>query len=284
MSNLALSSVAALGSAAFFSSAVTLQALEARSAPDSLQLRPALIVFLLRRPRWVLGTLLGLLGWPLQAVALAYGPLALVQPILALSVIGLLAAGHRILREPVGPRSIVAAVAILGGIGLLALVAPTDNATGHGALPAVTLAVLGACSLIPFVRARARAGSANALALAAGFAYVMLALATTLLDGALGRSAWWPALVWLAVCGGGAAIGGLTEMSAFRLAPATVVAPIIFCVETVGPALLAPIFGQHLGTDGQSLAIDLGGLALVGIGVALLARSKSVANLMAAGK
>ena len=93
-----------------------------------------------------------------------------------------------------------------------------------------------------------------------------------------------PALVWLAVCGGGAAIGTLTEMSAFRLAPATVVAPIIFCVETVGPALLAPIFGQHLGTDAQSFAIDFGGLALVGIGVALLARSEPVANLMAAGK
>jgi drug/metabolite transporter (DMT)-like permease len=284
VSNLALASVAALGSAAFFSSAVTLQALEARSAPETLQLRPALIVFLFRRPRWVLGTALGVLGWPLQAVALAYGPLALVQPILALSVIGLLAAGHRILREPVGGRSVVAAVAILGGIGLLALVAPTDTATGHGALPIVTLAVLGACSLIPFARARARGRSANALALAAGTAYVLLALATTLLDGALGRSAWWSAVVWLAICAGGAAIGSLTEMSAFRLAPATVVAPIIFCVETVGPALLAPIFGQHLGTDGQSLAIDLAGLALVGIGVALLARSRPVADLMAAGK
>lgn len=283
MSNLALASLAALGSAALFSSAVTLQALEARSAPDALHLHPGLIVFLFQRPRWVLGTVLGVVGWPLQAIALAYAPLSLVQPILALSVIGLLAAGHRILREPVDRRSIVAAAAILAGIGLLALSAPTSGGTGHGALPFVTLAVLGAAALIPFALVRVRARSANLLALATGAAYVLLALATTLLDGAIGRSAWWSALVWLAVCGGGAAIGGITEMSAFRLAPATVVAPIIFCIETIGPALLAPIFGQHLGTDAQSLAIDLAGLALVGTGVALLARSRPVADLMAAG-
>ena len=233
MSNLALSSVAALGSAAFFSSAVTLQALEARSAPDALQLRPALIVFLLRRPRWLLGTLLGVVGWPLQAVALAYGPLALVQPILALSVIGLLAAGHHILREPVGRRSVVAAAAILAGIALLALVAPTHSGTRDGALPVVTLAALGACALIPFARARVRGGSSNALALAAGMAYGCSRWPRRCSTRARAQRVV-GVVVWLAVCGAGAAIGGVTEMSAFRLAPATVVAPIIFCLETVG--------------------------------------------------
>jgi drug/metabolite transporter (DMT)-like permease len=248
-----------------------------------LQLRPSLIGFLLRRRRWLLGTALGVVGWPLQAVALAYGPLTLVQAILALSVVGLLASGHRVLREPVGTRSLVAAGSILAGIALLALAAPTHAASRAGVLPAVTLAALCALSLVPFARARGGAGSASTLAFAAGTAYVMLALATTLLDGALGRGAWWVAAVWLAVSAAGAAIGGLTEMSAFRLAPATVVAPIIFCFETVAPALLAPVVGQRLGTDPQSVAIDLTGLALVAIGVTLLARSRPVANLVAAG-
>jgi len=44
-----------------------------------LHLRPSLIGFLLRRRRWLLGTALGILGWPLQALALAFAPLALVQ-------------------------------------------------------------------------------------------------------------------------------------------------------------------------------------------------------------
>jgi hypothetical protein len=208
----------------------------------------------------------------------------LVQPILALSVVGLLAAGHRILREPVGARSLVAVVAILAGIGLLALVAPTRHGSGHGTHLIATLAALGAVSLIPFALVRKRRGSASFLALAAGTAYVVTALATTVLDDALGRNAWWAVAAWLAVSAGSAAVGGLTEMSAFRLAPATVVAPIIFCVETVAPALLAPVVGQRLATDRQSLAFVLAGLALVAIGVTLLARSRAVAGLVSATK
>ena len=88
MPDIALALLAALAAAALYTTSVTLQALEARRAPVALQLRPALIGFLVRRPRWMLGTALGLLGWPFQALALARGPLALVQPTLALSEIG----------------------------------------------------------------------------------------------------------------------------------------------------------------------------------------------------
>jgi drug/metabolite transporter (DMT)-like permease len=283
MAQLVLACIAALASAALYASAVTLQALEARSAPVELHLRPSLIGFLLRRRRWLLGTALGILGWPLQAVALAFAPLALVQPILALSVVGLLVTGHRVLGEPVGRRNLAAVAGILVGIALLALEAPTRADSESGVLPALTLVALAAVALVPFARVRRSAGSASFLGLAAGAAYVVLALATTLLDGALGREAWWIAAVWLAVGGAGSAVGGLTEMSAFRLAPATVVAPIIFCTETVVPALLAPVVGQRLGTDLQSVVLDLAGLSLVGIGVTLLTRSRPVANLVAAG-
>jgi hypothetical protein len=62
------------------------------------------------------------------------------------------------------------------------------------------------------------------------------------------------------------------------------VAPIIFCAETVVPALLAPILGQPFRTDPQSLAIELTGLGLVALGVILLARSRPVAALVAAGR
>jgi drug/metabolite transporter (DMT)-like permease len=279
--DLVVACIAALGSATLYASSVTLQALEARQAPIALQLRPSLIVFLLRRPRWVLGTALGLLGWPLQAVALAFGPLALVQPILALSLVGLLFAGHRVLGEPVDRSSLVAVAGIVGGIILLALEVPTGGGSDHRLLLAITLLLLGAISLLPYARRGGRADSAVALALAAGASYVVLALTTTLLDGAIGRSAWWSAIAWLAVCGAAAGGGGLTEMSSLQKAPATVVAPIIFSVETIAPALLAPVVGQRLGTGWESVVIDLVGLALVGTGVTLLARSRQVAGLVA---
>ena len=47
---------------------LALQALDAREAPAEESLRPALLLRLVRRPRWLAGTgLSGLLGWPLQA-------------------------------------------------------------------------------------------------------------------------------------------------------------------------------------------------------------------------
>jgi putative Mn2+ efflux pump MntP len=61
------------------------------------------------------------------------------------------------------------------------------------------------------------------------------------------------------------------------------VAPLIFAMETVAPALLGPVVGQRLGSSGTSLVIDLGGLILVGLGVTLLARSRSVVALVGAG-
>ena len=283
MPDIALALLAALAAATLYTTSVTLQALEARRAPVALQLRPALIGFLVRRPRWMLGTALGLLGWPFQALALARGPLALVQPTLALSVVGLLVAGQQILGEPIRPRSVCAAGAIVSGVSLLALKIPAAGAAGSMRGTGVLLAGLGAVALSPFIPRNAWAASARFLALATGSAFVLLALATTFLDSALGRGAWWPAAAWMAVCGASAGAAGLTEMSALRLAPATVVVPIIFALETVAPALLGPVVGQPLGTDAVSLTINLVGLALVGVGVTLLARSRSVSDLVAAG-
>ena len=283
MPHLLIACLAALAAAGLYAAAVTLQALEARRAPAQLHLRTSLIIFLLKRRLWVLGTALGLLGWPLQALALAFAPLALVQPVMALSVVGLLAAGHRVLGEPISRRSALAVLAIVSGIAILAVTVPTGGGSGAGGLLAVALVVIGVLAVAPLVPRRGRPVPPSALAFAAGAAYVEVALATTLLDSALGRGAWWIAMAWFALGGASAGAGAITEMSAFRLAPATVVAPVIFAMETVVPALLGPIVGQKLGSSTTSLAIDLGGLVLVGLGVTLLARSRSVAQLVAAG-
>ena len=119
------------------------------------------------------------------------------------------------------------------------------------------------------------------LAFAAGAAYVWVALATTLLDGALSDRGWVIALVWLGAIVLATAVGGVTEMSAFGVAPATRVAPVIFACEMVVPALVAPLLGQHLGLDVRSAVMALAGLALVAAGVTTLSRTPVVAELAA---
>ncbi len=57
---------------------------------------------LVRRARWLLGTGLSMLGWPLQVVALLLAPLVVVQPALAVGLLVLLFLAERMLGEHAG--------------------------------------------------------------------------------------------------------------------------------------------------------------------------------------
>ena len=82
--------VCALAASLLFYVGIALQALEARKAPRGRGLRLSLLELLLRKPLWVLGLLLGLLGVLPQVVALATAPFVAVQPLLAVGLLLLL--------------------------------------------------------------------------------------------------------------------------------------------------------------------------------------------------
>ena len=88
---------AAVGASTLYSLGIALQALDAREAPHEEHLRLALARGLVRRGRWLLGTGLSMLGWPLQIVALLLAPLVVVQPALAVGLLVLMFAGERML-------------------------------------------------------------------------------------------------------------------------------------------------------------------------------------------
>jgi len=67
---LALGIICAIGASALYNTSVALQALEAREVGHEHALRASLIGRLIRNPRWLLATLIGLLGWPLEIAAL----------------------------------------------------------------------------------------------------------------------------------------------------------------------------------------------------------------------
>jgi len=118
---LAVGLPAALAAAACFDGAVVLQASEARLVPVAQSLRLSLLQTLVRRRRWVLGTAIAVLGWPLQLLALAAAPITVVQPALAMGTLVLLYGGARVLGERVGPREWLAAAAVIAGVALIAL-------------------------------------------------------------------------------------------------------------------------------------------------------------------
>lgn len=98
---LALGIICAIGASALYNTSIALQALEARDVGEEHALRVSLIGRLIKNPRWLLATGIGLLGWPLEIAALLLAPLTVVQPCLACGLVLLLWLGvTRLGRSP----------------------------------------------------------------------------------------------------------------------------------------------------------------------------------------
>lgn len=222
-------------------------------------------------------TLLAVVGWPLQVLALTAAPLTVVQPTLAVGLVLLLVLGARIYGERVTRADLAAVAAILAGVAGLTACAPPGP--GHPGAPATLALVLGALTLLalapPVLRGRTQTGPL--LVLAAGAAFTVTAVASDLLAVALGGGHWLAVAGWAALCVPLGAIGTLDEMGAMqRLAVARVAVP-VFVVQTAVPVALAPVLvGEHWGpTPGGGTGI-VAALVACTAGAAWLARSPAV--------
>src|SRR6201993_754822 len=130
MYELVLGIVAAAGDSTLYSLGVAFQAMDAREAPHDEHLRLALAWGLVRRARWLAGTGLSILGFPLQVVALLLAPLVVVQPSLAAGLLVLLIVGEHMLGERAGRYEYIAVGAIVLGVVGAALCAPPRE-TAH---------------------------------------------------------------------------------------------------------------------------------------------------------
>jgi drug/metabolite transporter (DMT)-like permease len=275
---LALGIVAAVGASALYNTSIALQALEAREISDEHSLRVSLIGRLVRNRRWLGATALGLIGWPLEIVALLLAPLTVVQPCLASGLILLLWLGASRLGEAPGWREALAVAAIVAGVAGVALAAP-ERTTDHAGTEAIALSLgLVAIPIAAPYALRGRAAAAGTLAvLSAGCGYAWTAIASKLLTDELADGAILVAVAWLATAAASEGLALLSEMSALQRRPATHVAPTMFAVQIIVPVLLAPlIFGESWADT------PLGGVALVAsmavavAGTVLLAGSRSV--------
>src|SRR5437763_4446724 len=113
---LVLGIAAAVASSTFYSLGIALQAMDAREAPHDEHLRLALAWGLVKRARWLLGTGLSILGFPLQVVALLLAALVVVQPALAAGLLVLMLLAERMLGEHAGRYEHIAMFAIVAGV------------------------------------------------------------------------------------------------------------------------------------------------------------------------
>src|SRR4030081_3206079 len=150
--DLVLGILAAIGASTLYSLGIALQAMDAKEAPHDAHLRLELARRLIRRGRWLLGTGLSMLGFPLQVVALLLAPLVVVQPALAAGLLVLMFLAQRMLGEHAGRYEHIAVWAIVIGMVGAALTAPphTSSHAGHLTIT-IVLVGLGLASLLPYL-------------------------------------------------------------------------------------------------------------------------------------
>jgi hypothetical protein len=273
----------ALAAAAADTFAVVLTASEARRQPRSQGMRPRLLLSLARRPRWLLGTGLMVLEWPLQVAALALAPIAIVQPMLSTSQLGLLWLARTRLRESVGVRELAAVVAIFGGLAIMVAEAPHDTGAHVPALRlGIPIIVVGGIVLGCYGAGRARPRLGTLLVIAAGLSYAWIDFANKLLANALSAQSWLAATLWLLATLVFGALAFLEENSAMQQRAAITVAPVIGAIKEPVPVLMALWAGiESWGSNPARIIGLLIGLALVAGGASKLSRTQAVASLHA---
>lgn len=258
--------------------------MDAKETPHTEHLRLALIWGLLRRARWLAGTAMSILGWPLQVLALLLAPLVVVQPALAAGLVVLLFAAQRMLHEPAGRNEHIAIAAIVIGVVGAALAAPPRSTAHTSSNLTITLVLvgLGVASLLPYIlRAVARSPAAVTM-VGAGLAFAWSGVATKLASDDLAQGELVVAAAWGLSTAAASIVGVLSEMSALQERPAIQVAPIVFVTQTVVPIVLAPLlFGESFADTPLNGVPLTASLALLVAGAAMLARSPLLLALMA---
>ena len=276
-SGIALALVAVIANAF----AIVLQAAETRRAPLSDAGRPSLLVRLARRPRWLAGTALLVLAWPLQVLALTLAPITVVQPILACTQLVLLLLARTKLREHVGAIEIVGALAIGAGVAAVVLAAPRHTAADPKLVPTVVvLSAVGIAAIVAYAIGRRIRGTYLSLVVGAGFAYAWVDFVNKLLSNELSNGDWLLAILWVAGILAFGALAFLEEMTALQQRPAVTVAPVIGAVQDPLPVLMALVVGAETWSSAPSRVLPLiGGIVLVTLGAVLLGRSRAVARV-----
>ena len=272
-----------LAAAVLFNVGAALQALDAREVPEEDGLKGSLLLGLLRRRRWLLGTALVILGFPFQAVALSITSLAAVQSVLALGLVVLLVIGATKLGERVGAAEVGAVAALIVGAALVVLGAPHESSRGRGlAFSAAVMALLTLLALVPYVwRRRISQG----FTLSAGLAFGASNVAAKLFTDDLQHGNTVLVVTWLVLSGLTGVLAVQSEMVAFGRRPATRVVPIVFVLQTLSPVLLAPVYlRERWSTVPFYGAPLLVGILLVVLGAMAVGRTHAVSLLAGGGQ
>jgi drug/metabolite transporter (DMT)-like permease len=254
-----------------------------QSAPPEHAMRLRLLTDAFRRGVWLLGLGLLLVTFGLQASALRFGDLTVVQPILTLELLFLIAILRVVFGRALAWREVVGALAIVAGLAaFIVFAAPVlrHGLPGSGALGAVSAAAVGAAALLVIAaqrgprwwRAAAFGGAAATL-----FAYnAALTKATaTLVTGGWGHvfGHWEPYAI-----GATGAVGFFLLQNALHAGPIAASRAAMVMINPVASIVIGTfVFGEHLRSSPGFIVAEVLSLAVMLTGAYVLTQSPLVA-------
>ena len=239
-----------------------------------------LVFRLARQPVWLLGFVCMLAGFGFQITALRYGPLALVQPILAVEL--LFVFGYLALRTGgTGThwREWVAALAMSAGISVFLRAAAPTGGLDHAPAHLWWLAGAGTAVAVAVAVAVGRSGSpprrAACLGIATGVTWGFLAAVIKELSSHLSGG---PAAIFtnwsVYVLMGAGTLAMLLTSHAMAAGPLAASQPGFTIGDPVTAILLGVfVFSERLGTSPAAVAAEVAGLVVLALGVWTLSGS-----------
>jgi drug/metabolite transporter (DMT)-like permease len=266
---------AALASAVFIAIGIVVRQRATMDVPEDQGISTVMLMTLLRRPLWWAGTGTAVTGYAFHAIALAFGSLTLVAPLLVSALLFALPlsarlAGRRVTRvEWVWALVLTMALAVFVA---LARTAPGDYEGSEGpAVIVAAVALVTAVGTLPLAIRLSGWRRALLLAIAVGVLFGVLAVLTkivmnTVTEGHAARLLVSPVAYLLVLVGVAAT---LLQQSAFHAGSLRASVPAMLVLEPiVAVGLGQVILGEHLTVNRPTAAIL--GMALTAMAAATI--------------
>jgi drug/metabolite transporter (DMT)-like permease len=267
----ALVVAAALAGAVFAAIGIVVRQRATMDVPADQGVSAVMVSTLLRRRLWWAGTAAAVTGYAFQAVALAYGSLLLVAPLLVSALLFALPLSARLAHRRVTRAEWGWAVLLTVALGIFVALARTKPGDYDGAvLPAVLVAGISLLFVAGCLAVAVRLSDwrrAILLAVGVGVLFGVVAVLTKLVmyavtEGSVSRLLTSPILYVLIVVG---VIATLLQQSAFHAGSLRASVPAMLVLEPMVAVLLGEVvLGEHLAVSKPSavvLAIAVGAMA-----------------------
>jgi drug/metabolite transporter (DMT)-like permease len=245
--------------------------------PEDKGVSPTMVLTLIRRPLWWGGTAAAVLGFVFQALALAYGSLLLVQPILVSALLFALPLSARLANRRVTRGEWLWALVLTASLAVFVVLAKTSAGDYEASVPltaivaVVCIVAVALCVIVAIRNPGWR--RAVLLAVAVGVLFGVVAMLTKLVmhmlthDGP--RAVLTTPAPYLLVLIGVVAV--LLQQSAFHAGSLQTSVPTMLVLEPVVAVVLgAVVLGEHM---------TVNGLKAVAITIALVAMAAATAAL-----